>query len=98
MPFFSFRITIDHRHFWQPGLPISIQQRLDKIMSTQAELAAALVSLKEQTDKSFTEIIAKIAELEEALNNAGTVSPEVLAALDALKVSVQRVDDIVPDA
>lgn len=63
----------------------------------QQELAQFLADLKAQVDKSKTEITDKIAALEQAINNSGTTTPEVDAALADLKTSVQGVDDIVPD-
>lgn len=72
--------------------------KLNKIMATQAELAQQLRDIKAQNEKSRTEILAKIAALEEALANAGSTTPEVDEALAELKASVQTDDDIVPDA
>lgn len=69
-----------------------------QIMSTQAELAAQLSEVAAQVEKAKAEITAKIADLETAIGNAGNTTPEVDAALAALKASVQGVDDIVPDA
>ena len=66
-------------------------------MATQAEHAAELRALKEQNDKARAEVLAKIAALEEAINNAGNTTPEVDQALADLKASVQTDDDIVPD-
>lgn len=66
-------------------------------MATQAELAQSLADVSTQVDKAKAEIVAKIGDLETALANAGNTSPEVDAALAALKASVQGVDDIVPD-
>jgi hypothetical protein len=68
------------------------------IMATQAELAQQLRDITAQNEKSRTEILAKIADLETALANAGNTSPEVDEAVAALKASVQTDDDIVPDA
>lgn len=71
------------------------------IMATQAELAAALAEVTATVAKIGTETtatLAKVAELETALANAGTVSPEVQAAFDALKEQVGIVDGLVPDA
>lgn len=62
------------------------------------ELLAQLQGLKTQADKAKAEVIAKIAALEEAINNAGTTTPEVDAALTDLKASVQGLDDLNPDA
>jgi hypothetical protein len=64
----------------------------------QAELVAQLDALKAQVDKSKAEIVAKVADLEAELANAGQVSPEVEARLNALKSAVQAVDDLNPDA
>jgi uncharacterized protein YoxC len=74
---------------------------LERIMSTQAELALALDVIKVQVGKIGTETQSlkdKVAELVEALAAAGAVSPEVEAALEALKAQVQVVDDLVVDA
>ena len=44
-------------------------------------------------------LLAKIAELEEALANQDVdLTPEAMAALDAVKTEAQALDDIVPDA
>lgn len=64
----------------------------------QTQLAADLSALKDQTEKAKGEVLAKIAALESAIAAAGNTTPEVDAALAALKSSVQGVDDIVPDA
>jgi hypothetical protein len=71
--------------------------KLALIMATQAELAQELRDVKEQNDKSRAEILDKIADLEQAVIDAGNVTPEVQTALDELKASVQTDDDIVPD-
>ena len=70
-------------------------------MATQAELAASLAVVSAQVTKIGVETsatLAKVAELEAALANAGNTSPEVDAALEALKAQVQVVDDLVVDA
>lgn len=64
----------------------------------QAELAQALVDLKAQNEKARAEIVAKITTLEEAVAAAGTVTPEVEAALADLKTSVQADDDLTDPA
>lgn len=71
---------------------------LKRITMNQAELAQALADIKTQADKAKDEIVAKVAELEAAISNAGSTSPEVDAALAALKGSVQGLDDLNPDA
>lgn len=70
----------------------------ENVMASQAELAANLTALKDQVVKSRTEVLKKIADLEEALANGGGTTPEVDAALAALRAEVQASDDIVPDA
>lgn len=67
------------------------------IMATQAEHAQQLKDLKIQNDKARAEVLAKIAALEDAVNNAGNTTPEVDAAFADLKASVQTDDDIVAD-
>ena len=76
----------------------SIFNILKQIKMEQSELAAQLTTLKDQTEKAKAEILAKLADLDAALQAADDVTPEVQAAFDALKSSVQGVDDIVPDA
>lgn len=81
-------------------IKLYLQQSLlnqNKIMATQSELAAQLTALTAQVDKVKTEVVEKIAALEEAIANAGGTTPEVDAALEALKSAVQTVDDINPD-
>lgn len=74
-----------------------LNRKVNRIMATQEELTESLVALTAQVDKSRAEIVAAVAALEEALANAGTVGPEVLAALDDLRVAVQSVDDLNAD-
>lgn len=71
---------------------------LEKIMSTQAQLAQALTDLKAQVVKVKAEIDAKIEALTDALNDAGTTTPEVDEALADLKSTLQSLDDETPDA
>lgn len=77
---------------------VDLTATLEKIMASQAELAAELTALKDQVVKSRAEVLKKIGDLEAALANAGSTTPEVDAALAALKQEVQTTDDIVPDA
>lgn len=96
----SFRIDL---HVWLHDDPAThlILGKLEKLMASQAELAAALSSVSAQVAKIGTEtdgLKAKIAELEAALAASGGTTPEVDAALEALKAQVQLVDDLVVDA
>lgn len=71
------------------------------IMTTQQELAQQLTGITTQLEKIGAEsatTLEKVAALEQALADAGNVTPELQAAFDALKAQVQIVDDLVPDA
>lgn len=77
-----------------------IQYKVDKIMATQAQLAADLALVAAQVAKIGGEtqaLLQRIADLEAALANSGNLTPEVEAALAALKAQVQIVDDLVAD-
>lgn len=76
----------------------SINFKLDQMAISQSQLAAELTALKDQNEKARVEILKKISDLEAALANAGTTTPEVDDALAALKASVQADDDLNPDA
>lgn len=85
----------------KPATKADLNKAVKQILMNQAELAAQLALVQGQVAKIGTETAAtlqKVADLEAALQNAGTVSPEVASALDALKVQAQAVDDLVPDA
>lgn len=67
-------------------------------MATQAQVAADLVTLTGQVTKIKSEVTGKLQELTDAIANQGNASPEVEAALAALKTEVQAVDDLIVDA
>lgn len=92
-----FSVDVFHHLPAPPELPAYLTERLDRIMTTQAELAVQITELTAQNDKARAEVLAKIADLQAAIDAAGAVNPAVLAAFDALKASVQLDDDIVPD-
>ncbi len=84
-------------HFADPV----IKSLLEKLMSTQEELAASLAQVSEQVAKIGTEtstLVQKVDDLTAALAAAGNTTPEVDAALAALQAQVTVVDDLVPDA
>ena len=66
-------------------------------MTTQAELAQQITDLTAQNERARAEVLAKIADMQAAIDAAGAVDPAVLEAFDALRASVQADDDIVPD-
>lgn len=86
-----------HLEFATPLILGAINQLKDSLMTSQAELAQQLSDLTAQTEKARAEIVGKVASLEEAITNAGNVTPEVEAALASLKAAVQSVDDLNPD-
>jgi hypothetical protein len=79
----------------------SINAKLDKIMTTQAETAAQISGLLTVVDKIGVEIDASLAEiqaLKDLITNAGNTDPAVTAALDALTARLTALDLKVPDA
>jgi len=78
----------------------SILTLRNRMMASQAELAADLQTVKSQVEKIGTETAAtlrKVTDLEEALAAAGGTTPEVDEAVRALKEQVKVVDDLVAD-
>jgi hypothetical protein len=80
------------------GSLAKVIERLESIMATQAELQVQIEALTVQAEKAKGEIVAKIADLQAAIEAADEVDPGVVAAVAALTAVVQGVDDIVPDA
>lgn len=95
------RIDVWH-HFDLPGdarrTLLTILKTLERIMATQAELAAQLLAVRDQLGKASAEITARVAVLEAAIVAAGNSTPEVDAALEAVKQIAQALDDLNPDA
>lgn len=101
------RVTIRHLHCDIRSLhealmqclqyQCELSQKVDTIMASNAELQQSLTDLGTQLDKAQAEIVAKVAALEAAIA-AGGSTPEVDAALAALKGKVQALDDLNPDA
>jgi ABC-type transporter Mla subunit MlaD len=79
-------------------LDVLLGKELQKIMANQAELAAQLSAVSAQLAKASGEIVARVAALEQAIANAGNSTPEVDAALEAVKQIAQALDDLNPDA
>jgi hypothetical protein len=75
----------------------SIDELKGLIMTTLADLPGQLAFINAQLAKARDEIIAKIADLEDALKNI-TLPPEAEEALTALKGSAQGLDDLNVDA
>ena len=74
-------------------------------MTTQTELSAELSAVAAAVGKIGSETAATLAQVgtlqaqvDELLANAGSVTPELKAAVDALAAQVKAVDDLIPDA
>lgn len=101
-----FRIEVHHYLHTDPDprpdqILAEIRELKEIVMSTQAELAANLTEILATVTKVGDEtraLIAKVADLEAAIATAGNTTPEVDAALQALRDQVAVVDALVPDA
>lgn len=71
---------------------------MERVMTAISELPAQLAAINAQVQKSKAEIITRVAALEAALLASGELSADAEAELEALKASVQSVDDLNPDA
>lgn len=70
-------------------------------MATITELVQGLNDLSAEVAKIGLETqvtLQKVTDLQLALENSQTVTPEVQAAFDALKLQIQAVDDLIADA
>lgn len=79
----------------------AISNLKETFMATQAELAVELTAVKDQVIKVGNEtrtLISRVETLTTALENAGGTTPEVDAALLAVKEQLVIVDELVPDA
>ena|SRR5258705_6219516 len=94
------RLVMEHLVCIQDRLSLT-NERLLKIMATQAELTTQLTAVNDKLKKIGTEtttLLAKIDELKGIIANGPPVAPELQAAVDALSAQAQVVDDLVPDA
>ena len=66
------------------------------IMAGIKDLAGILQGVKDELDKATTEIVNKIADLENALSNT-EIPADAQAVIDGLKADAKALDDIVPD-
>lgn len=84
---------------WGHGIS-SVNRKLKRIMLSQEALVRELGLLLETVTKIGTEtagLLVKVEELTAQLQAAGNLTPEVEAALAAVKAQVQVVDEMVPD-
>lgn len=88
----------NHFHLLQTRIDFIIQQTT-KIMSTQAQIVADLQTATTQIAQFGTELTTlnqTVTNLETALAGQPSVTPELQAAVDALKAQVATVAAIVP--
>jgi hypothetical protein len=92
---------------WRSYLPVSrrafhqLVVQVLKIMSTQAEVVAEVVAVKEQLVKVQGEtqsLLDKIAALTAVVEAGGAASPELIQAVADLKAQANVVDALVNDA
>lgn len=83
-------IFIENLYLFQPPSQEEIVMKLN-------ELSAVVTALSGQVEKVKTEVLTRIADLEAALSDV-TLPPEAEAAIEALRVGVQGLDDLNPDA
>jgi peptidoglycan hydrolase CwlO-like protein len=84
-----------------------INEMEQRIMASQKELAEDLSKVLAQLKKTASEIKGvqttmdelkqKIIDLEEVINAGGDASPDLVAAVQAVKDQAQVVDDAIPD-
>lgn len=70
-------------------------------MATKEQVMAGLGNIETELGKIGTEtqtLIAKVAELQQAANNAGNIPDEVMDKINAVATQARVVDDLVPDA
>lgn len=79
----------------------AILQKLEQIMATQSEAAAALTGIATTLDKvsgETTALLVEIQTLKDAAAAAANVTPELQAAIDAVAQRAAAIDALVPDA
>lgn len=84
-----------------------MENKLDLIMASQAELAADLRAVRTQQEKTAKEIAdvqagvdtlkAKIVELEKIIADGNAPSQELVDAVAAVKAQAQVCDELIPD-
>ncbi len=96
------KTVIKNLHFHMPSDEVAKtlkrhESLLGQIMTGINELPNEFRAMKEQMTKVIGEVTAKVASLESALQQQGTLSPEAQAELDGLKAALQMADDLNPD-
>jgi chromosome segregation ATPase len=88
---------------WIKAMKLKTYHLLVELKMNIAEAVALLTATTEQAQKAQAEIVLKISELQASISEltanmeSATLSAEQAAAVDAVVVAVQALDDIVPD-
>jgi hypothetical protein len=98
----SFTVNVYHHFPVGADIATSLNEIKELIMATEAEITGLLTAATTQLQKVAVESAAtlqKVTDLETIIASMGSnVTPELQAAVDALRAQVQLVDDLVPDA
>lgn len=89
------------RHEVYIHLPPGILPILNQLKEIAMVTAADVKSIQTQVEKIGTETqntLQKVTDLQAVIDSQGGTTPEIQAAFDDLKASVQKVDDLIPDA
>ncbi len=70
-----------------------LTETLNAVAASQAKTAREIKSVQDKSD----ELAVKVAQLEEALANQASVTPELAAAVQAVKDGAKALDDQIPD-
>lgn len=98
----SITVNVYHHFPVSTDITTSLNEIKELIMASEAEITNLLNAATAQLQKIATESAAtlqKVTDLEAVIASLGAnVTPELQAAVDALRAQVQLVDDLVPDA
>lgn len=89
---------------WQSATKDDLKTTEENIMAKVSTLGATLNAIKAQQEKADAEIRTKLDDQKKAIENLTNqlgdidIPADAQAALEALQVSTQALDDIVPDA
>ena len=79
-------------------LTTKLNRKMEILMTTQAELGVKIDALTAKAVKIGLEVSAIKDLLAEAGGAGGTITPELMAKVDALDAQLTLVDDLNPDA
>lgn len=106
---FSLPVIAVFKEIYEKKLSIqkTILERLDRIMADANELVQKLNAVAAQQEKTKGEITnlqgsvdglkQQIKDLQDQLGSGSTITPELIAAVDAVALKAQEVDDLIPD-